>query len=147
MSVRGADQLVARLKAMGDQKAELRVLQLSTVREAKLIVHRRTGLLGRSIVPGRVTDKSATVEARTPYAAAEELGRRAITIKPRNARVLAWGGARRLSGSLRSGAKATNFATVVHQPARQGHPYLVPGAKKAVGDLKDIIVQLWNRAA
>lgn len=132
---------------MGKTNGVMREVQIRTIREAKLLVHRRTGHLGRSIVPGRVTNDSAIVEARTPYAAAEELGRRAVTIRPRKAKVLAWGGTRRLSGALRKGAKATHFAKVVHQPARKGHPYLVPGAKKALGDLRNAVVKLWNEAA
>ena len=132
---------------MGRTKGILGEMQLGTVREAKILVHRRTGHLGRSIVPGRLTATSALVEARTPYAAAEELGRRAVTIRPRKAKVLAWGGTRRLSGSLAKGSKATNFAKVVNQKARKGHPYLIPGAKKAIVDVRDAIVNLWNRAA
>lgn len=145
--VEGTDQLLARLEAMGRTKGILGEMQLGTVREAHILVHRRTGHLRRSIVPGRLTPTFALVEARTPYAAAEELGRRAVTIRPKKAKVLAWGGTRRLSGSLAKGSKPTNFARVVHQPARKGHPYLVPGAKKAIGDLRDALVKLWNKAA
>lgn len=147
MSVKGADDLIRRLEAMGETNAILRVAQLDTVAEAKRTVHRRTAHLSRSIVPGRVTKKTATVEARTPYAAAEELGRRAVTIRPVNARVLAWGGETRLSGRQRSGSRPTNFAMEVHQPARPGHPYLIPAAKKAIGRFKDLIVKAWNEAA
>ena len=147
MSVEGTSALIRRLEAIGEGRPLLRVAQLGTIREAKLLVHRRTGHLGRSIVAGRITDTSAQVEARTPYAAAEELGRRKVTIRPKKAKVLAWGGTRRLSGALARGAKPTNFASVVNQPARKGHPYLVPGAKKAIANLRDVIVKLWNEAA
>lgn len=138
---------MSRLTAMGETNVEMRALQLGAIREAKLLVHRRTGHLGRSIVPGPVTKTSARIEARTPYAAAEELGRRAVTIRPRKGKVLAWGGTRRLSGTLAKGSAPTHFAREVHQKARKGHPYLIPGAKKAVGDLRDVIIRIWNKAA
>jgi hypothetical protein len=132
---------------MGETNVELRALQLATVREAKLLVHRKTGHLGRSIVPGRVTRTHAVVEARTPYAAALELGAKPHVIRPRNKKVLAWGGTRRLSGTLASGSRPTHFARVVHHPGSKPYPYLIPGARRALGDLKDVIVTLWNRAA
>lgn len=142
------DGLQRRLKAIGELEPAMRALQLSTIHEAQAIVHRRTGLLQRRIVPGPVSDTHAVIEARTPYAAAEELGRRAITIVPKKARVLAWGGERRLTGTLRSGAKPTNFAMRVHQPARKGHPYLIPGAQAALkkAGLLGEIVTRWNKA-
>lgn len=138
---------MARLEAIGEGRPVLRVAQLATVREAKLLVHRKTGHLGRSIVPGRLTDTHAQVEARTPYAATVELGSRAHVIRPRKAKVLAWGGVRRLSGTLAKGSSATHFARIVHHPGTKPYPYLIPGAKKAVADLKDVIVNLWNKAA
>lgn len=142
------DGLQRRLRAIGELEPAMRALQLSTIHEAQARVHRRTGFLQRNIVPGTVSADHATVEIRTPYAAAEEFGRRAITIVPKNARVLAWGGERRLTGRLRSGAKATNFAMRVHQPARKGHPYAIPGAKAALkkAGLLGTIVARWNKA-
>lgn len=145
--LKGYGQLNARLKAIGKTETELRALQLATIREAKLIVHRKTGHLGRSIVPGHVTDKVATVEARTPYAATVELGSKPHIIRPKKAKVLAWGGTRRLTGTLASGSKPTHFARIVHHPGTKPYPYLVPGAKKAVGKMKDVVVKLWNEAA
>lgn len=142
------DALIRRLHAIGETKPMMRALQLSTVHEAQALVHRRTGLLQRRIVPGSVSTDHAIVEARTPYAAAEELGRRAITITPKKAKVLAWGGSRRLSGTLRSGSKPTNFARVVHQKARKGHPYLVPGAVNAIRKAGlGPLIDRWNSAA
>ncbi len=133
---------------------QLRALQIGTVREAKILVPRKTGHLGRSIVPGRISATHATVEARTPYAAAVELGsglhgkRHAkYPIVPKKAKVLAWGGARRLSGTLRTGSRATNFATRVMHPGVKARPYLIPGARKAIGNVRDVIVKLWNAAA
>lgn len=146
-SVQGSDQLLARLRAMGETNAELKVLQLSAIREAKLLVHRKTGHLGRSIVPGPVTKDHAIIEARTPYAASLELGAKPHIIRPRRAKVLAWGGVRRLSGTLAAGSKPTHFARLVHHPGNKPYPYLIPGAKKALAGVKDAIVKLWNEAA
>jgi len=145
--LKGYRELLARLEALGEAQPVLKAMQIDTVRGAKENVHRISGHLGQSIVPGRVSATSATVEARTPYAAAEELGRRPVTIRPKNARVLAWGGPRRLSGRLKSGGKATHFASVVHQPARKGHPYLIPAAKEAVKRVREAVVKAWNEAA
>lgn len=142
-------ELQARLKAIGETQPAMRALQLSTIHEAQALVHRKTGHLQRSIVPGAVSADHAVVEARTPYAASVELGARPHIIKPKNARVLAWGGERRLTGTLKSGSKPTNFAALVHHPGNKPFPYLVPGAKKALekaGILANI-VERWNRAA
>jgi hypothetical protein len=141
------DQLMARLHAIGEPAPVLRVMQLGTIREAKLLVHRKTGHLRRSIVPGAITRDTATVEARTPYAATVELGSRPHIIRPKRAKVLAWGGTRRLSGTLASGSKPTHFARVVHHPGTKPYPYLIPGAKKAVAGIKDAVVKIWNKAA
>lgn len=143
-SVQGLGQLKARLEAIGEPN--LRLLQLSTIREAKLIVPRRTGHLGRSIVPGTVTATHATVEARTPYAATVEFGSKPHIIRPRKAKVLAWGGTRRLSGTLAKGSSPTHFAREVHHPGTKPHPYLLPGARKAIAGIKDAVVKLWNEA-
>ena len=135
--------LMARMKALGETNVELKALQISAIREAKLLVHRKTGHLGRSIVPGPVTKDHAVIEARTPL----ELGAKPHIIRPKRAKVLAWGGVRRLSGTLASGSSPTHFARFVHHPGNKPYPYLVPGAKKAVAGLKDAIVTVWNRAA
>jgi hypothetical protein len=146
-SVQGIDALLRRLEAIGEPQPVLRVAQLKTVQEAQKLVHRRTGFLQRNIRPGAISATSAKVEARTPYAASLEFGARPHVIRPKNANVLAWGGPRRLTGRLRKGAKPTNFAMLVHHPGNKPYPYLIPGARKAVADLKDVIVTLWNRAA
>lgn len=126
-----------------------RRLGLATVREAKLLVHRRTGNLGRSIHVASATPTSVTVIASAGYAAYVELGTRPHDITPAVAKVLAWGGPRRLSGSLRSGAKPEFFAMRVHHPGSRPYPYLVPGAKIAVEGtgLKDLVIDVWNGAA
>jgi len=154
--LRGKRQLQARLKAIGQTRTLLQQLQLETIAEAKRLVPRKTGHLGRSIVPGRLSDDSAVVEARTTYAAAVEFGTKRHIIVPRHARVLAWPaseGGRRLSGRARTkGGKPTGptaFAMKVNHPGTKAQPYLIPAAKAAFErhGLRDIIVKLWNQAA
>ena len=150
-SVQGASQLQARLHAMGNATPQMmNTLGLMIVREAKLVVHRKTGNLGRSI---RVVEHSRTrvvVAATANYAAFVERGTRPHEITPNVARVLAWGGARRLSGSLRSGASPTNFAMRVHHPGSRPYPFLMPAAvavaKKNLLTVEPIITA-WNSAA
>jgi hypothetical protein len=146
-SVLGADALIRRLHAIGEAHPVLRVWQIETVAEGKRTVRRKTGHLGRSIVPGSITRDTASVEARTPYAATIEKGSRPHIIKPRKAKVLAWGGSRRLSGKLRKGSRATNFAMIVHHPGTKPYPFLLPAAKKAAGRFRDAVVKAWNSAA
>lgn len=127
----------------------MRALQLSAIHEAQARVPRKTGLLQRRILPGPLSDTEAVIEARTPYAAPVEYGSKPHIIRPKRAKVLAWGGARRLSGSLRSGAAPTNFATLVHHPGSRAKPYLVPGAKAALkkAGILGTIIDRWNGAA
>lgn len=146
-SVQGYAALVKRLEALGEEQPVLRAIQLDAVAQAKLLVHRKTGHLGRSIVPGVLTATHAQVEARTPYAAFVELGTRPHIIRPVKAKVLAWGGTRRLSGALARGSSPTHFARIVHHPGTRPYPYLIPGAQKAVGKLRDAVVRVWNSAA
>jgi hypothetical protein len=132
---------------MGEQQSIARAWQIATVREAQKEVHRKTGFLQRNIRPGAITASSAKVDARTPYAATGEFGSRPHVIRPRNAKVLAWGGPRRLTGRLRKGGKATHFARIVHHPGTKPYPYLMPAARKALGDIKELLVKRWNDAA
>lgn len=144
----GKTALERRLRAIGDTSAFLHVLQLSAVAEAKAIVPRKTGNLARSIAPGAVGQESAKVEATANYAAYVEHGTKPHTIVPKNKKALAWGGERRLSGRLRSGATATHFAKKVNHPGTKAQPYLVPGAKKAVAKHGvEVVVKEWNDAA
>lgn len=136
-----------RMTALGETQPVLRTAQLKTVQNAQALVHRKTGFLQRNIRPGSISATNAQVVAATPYAASLEFGAKPHIIKPKNAKVLAWGGPRRLTGRLRSGASPTNFAMLVHHPGNKPYPYLIPGAKKAIAGLKDIIVSVWNKAA
>lgn len=147
-SLQGKTALERRLRAIGDTSAFLHVLQLAAVAEAKHLVPRKTGALGRSIVPGAVSADSAKVEARQNYAGYVEHGTKPHVIRPKNRKALAWGGERRLSGRLRAGASATHFAKKVNHPGTKPKPYLIPGAKKAVATHGvEVIVKEWNDAA
>lgn len=156
--LQGADDLHARFEALRNGTAGRQVLGrfgLLAVQRAQERVHRRTGNLARTIRVSEVDEQQQRVRVTAGgtrdvgYAAVEELGRRAVTIVPRRKKVLAWGGARRLSGALRSGARPSNFARIVRQPARQGHPYLRPGAEQALREvgLADVVIDVWNGAA
>ena len=150
----GAQALERRLAAISGGTLGVNVMRslgLSTVREAKLLVHRKTGNLGRSIHVSSTTPTTATVVASARYAADVEFGTRAHTITPRAAKALRWAASasgRRLSGAPRVGA-AVIFAKRVHHPGTKPYPFLVPGAKAAVAKsgLRDAVVKLWNEAA
>jgi hypothetical protein len=156
MSLKGKVQLQRRLKAIGETRDLMAQLQLETIAEAKRLVPRKTGHLGRSILPGHVDDDSAVIEARTPYAAAVEFGTKRHVIVPKRASVLAWPaseGGRRLSGRARTkGGKPvgpTVFAMKVNHPGTKAQPYLIPAVKKAFErhGLRNLIVRRWNDAA
>ena len=152
--IKGIPQLQRRLKAIGDTRGLLHKLQLDTTAEAKRLVHRKTGNLGRSISPGYITTHEALVVAHAGYAAFVELGTRPHIIRPRNRQALrfpAAGAKVTLAGRVRSGQGngAYAFAKVVHHPGTKPYPFLLPGAKKAAsGDgMKDLIIERWNSAA
>jgi len=131
--------------------------QILTIRGAKIRVPRKTSNLGRTIQPGLLTDLQATVVVTADYAAAVELGSKPHIIRPRPGRIgrngrpaaLAWGGARRLSGSLRTGASPEFFARYVNHPGTRPHPFLRPAAEEALQEegLVDEIILSWNGAA
>lgn len=149
--LKGYEQLQARLRAISGPalgQGAMRMLGMAAVREQKLLVHRKTGTTGRTIHVASVSNNSVTIEAA---AAARwlEFGTKPHVIRPRIRKVLAWGGPRRLSGALRKGAGATNFATIVHHPGSRPYPFMLPGAKDAIrkAGLLDRIVDAWNSAA
>ena len=150
--VEGMDDLERRLAAISDMKMLLGRTGLQAVAYAKQTVPRKTGNLGRTIRLGAVTERDAEIIAGgqfgVGYARHVEFGTKPHVIVPRTRRALAWGGARRLSGSLRSGATATNFATRVNHPGTKPQPYLRPAAERAVRETGvDHIVRAWNEAA
>lgn len=158
--LQGASALQARLRAIGKTEVLVRSIVITGVAFAKHDVPRKTGNLGRTIRPGRITKDSGELVAggtlKVGYAADVERGTRPHIIRPRPGRVgrngrpaaLAWGGSRRLSGSLRSGASPTNFARLVHHPGTRAHPFLVPGLQRAAKEQGiSTIVRLWNEGA
>jgi hypothetical protein len=151
MTLEGSAQLHRRLDALADSpKGLLRQWQLGSVAEAKRMVPRKTGHLGRSIGPGGLFGDHAIVRAATNYAAFVEYGTRAHEIRPRNKRVLRFpanGGSARLTGSVRRGGAAI-FARSVHHPGTRPHPFLIPGARAALGKIGALVlVDEWNKAA
>jgi hypothetical protein len=150
--LQGGPQLRRRLIAIGEAPKDiLRNVGLQAVREAKILVPRRTGNLGRTIRIGSLTADHVEVRAggtsQVGYAAAVEFGTRAHIIVPRRASVLAWGGERTLGGRLRKGARATRFARRVNHPGTRAKPFLIPGLEKALKlvGLADLVTR-WNRA-
>jgi hypothetical protein len=150
------DTLTPRLKALQDPdfgRSVLGRVAVLAVREAKGLVPVKTGNLRRTIRVGPITNTSARILAggqrEVGYAAHVEFGTKAHPIMPRKARVLAWGGNRRLSGTLRSGSKPEFFAMKVNHPGTRAKPYLVPGAQTAMrkAGLKDALIKAWNDAA
>jgi phage gpG-like protein len=138
------------MEAIGDTSALMKSLQATTIREAQknFAPHRKTGHLQRATVRGPLTKTSAVVRVNVPYAAPMEFGSKPHIIKPRNGKVLAWGGERRLSGRLRSGSKPTNFAAFVHHPGNKPYPFLRPGAETALREHGiEPIIKAWNGAA
>lgn len=127
----------------------LRDWQVRTVALAKIAAPKRSGHLKQSIHPGRVSQFHAQVEASAPHALWMEMGTKPHIIRPRFKKVLAWGGERRLTGTLRSGSKPTNFAMEVHHPGTAPRPFLFPSGKQAVAEmnLKAKVTVLWNEAA
>lgn len=128
-----------------------RDLGLLTVREAKLLVHRKTGNLGRSIHVASANPTVVKVVASANYAADVELGTRPHEITPKAKQALRWAASpagRRLSGAPRKGA-AVVFAKRVHHPGTKPYPFLLPGAQRAVAKAKllDVVVERWNAAA
>lgn len=156
--LKGADDLMARFEALRDGTASRAVLGrfgLLAVQRAQERVPRKTTNLFRTIRVAEVDEQAQRVrvvaggDREVGYAAHVEFGTAPHVIVPRRRKALAWGGARRLSGSLRKGAKPTNFARRVNHPGTRARPYLRPGAEQALREvgLSDVVVSVWNDAA
>lgn len=156
--LQGYEDLSARFSALRDGTADRQVLGrfgLLAVQRAQERVPRRTGNLARTIRVAEVDVAEQRVRVvaggtdAVGYAADVENGTRPHVIVPRRRRALAWGGARRLSGSLRRGASPTNFARRVNHPGTRPRPYLRPGAEQALREvgLGDAVIAVWNEAA
>ena len=93
-----------------------------------------TGDLRKSIQVQLTGPGESTVSSNLAYARAVHDGRKAITIRPKKAKMLSWqtgGSGRTSSGNKRGkGNKQIKwaFAKEVHQPAREGQPFLLEGA-------------------
>lgn len=153
-TITGQKELTRRLTAIGQAPKDiLRDVGLHAVREAKILVPRRTGNLGRTIRIGAMTDSYVEVRAggtrQVGYAAFVEYGTKGgKIIVPRVAPVLAWGGPRTLGGRMRTGGRATNFARRVTRGATRAQPFLIPGMEKALKLVGlDSLVRRWNQAA
>ena len=157
----GYGDLMKRFEALRSGKASRLILgQLGelAVQRAREIVPRKTRNLQRTIRVDSVDEQQQTVRivaggmskgVEVGYAAAVEFGSGPHVIRAKRAKALAWGGARRLSGSLRTGSKPEFFARSVHHPGTRARPYLFPGARKALQEvgLANIVIQVWNAAA
>jgi hypothetical protein len=151
------DTLTPRLKALAEADFRRSILERvgkDAVHEAKALVPRKTGNLDRSIRLGPHDDQRALIYAGgihdVGYAAYVEFGTSGgQMIRPVRKKALAWGGPRRLSGTLRSGGKAEFFSMGHKRGATRKKPYLVPGAKAALrkAGMKDELVKAWNDAA
>lgn len=148
----GIPQLQRRLTAASHAGGGiLKAWQIATVSYAKVYAPKRSGHLKMTIHPGYLGDLRATVEVSAPYAAAQEFGSKPHVILPVKAKVLAWGGPRRLTGTLRSGAKPTNFARRVNHPGNPATHFLERGAAQAVKEMHQhwtgTVTTAWNDAA
>ena len=153
-TVKGARDLQRRLTLAGSVDARVgpRILkrwQIRTTQLAKIAAPKQTGHLKQSIHPGAIGSRKAQVEASAPYAGYVEGGTKAHWIRPVHAKMLAWGGPRRLTGELRVGGKATNFARLVHHPGTTAQPFLLPSGEQAAkdGNLLSEVVIAWNEGA
>lgn len=156
----GMDQLNRRLTALSSPAIGPKIMSrlgLSTVREAKLLVRRKTGNLGRSIHISDLTPTSVRIVAGARYAPFVEFGTRPHEITPKAGKALRWAATpagRRLTGSpraaaLRGGLGGVVFATRVHHPGTRAYPFLLPGARLAVtkSGIAGIVVEEWDAAA
>lgn len=136
VTFKGLPQLNRRLTALEELGPLMRDVALTAVGEQKRRAPVRTGNLRRTIHVGRVTNTSAETVAGARYAGFVEVGTKPHEIRPRARKALRWKG----SGGI-------VFAKRVRHPGTKAQPFMVPGALAAIGDLRDKIVALWNRAA
>lgn len=158
--LQGYTQLRARLERLGKVDGPLlKMIGAAAVKEAKALVPRKTAMLSASIHAAVVGQASVRVAAQANYALFVERGTKPHIIRPRSGKVLAWPSAtagRRLSGTARKGmfgGKAAaaalggwTYARVVHHPGTKPHPFLLPGAQKAIegAGLAKEVVAVWD---
>lgn len=162
----GSRDLQNKLIALQNGTANVMILrQMGTevVSRAKDKVPQKTRNLHRTIRVDEVNEAQQTVRVvagstngKVGYAQYVEFGTKPHVIVPkpgrrgRNGRpaALAWGGDRRLSGNLRSGARPTNFAARVNHPGTRPRPYLIPAAEETVRSIRlaPTVIKVWNDA-
>lgn len=132
----------------------MKTLGEAAVNESKALSPKKTGNLRQSIHLDHYDDTSAKVVASANYALFVEEGTAPHEITPRARKALRWAATSskgfRLTGTPRSGSNVGYlFATRVHHPGTKPHPFLVPGAEKAIGSagLGGRIVAAWNKAS
>ena len=163
----GSADLQKKLIALQNGTANERILRLlgnEVVSRAKQNVPQKTRNLHRTIRVDEVDERTQTVRVvagstngKVGYAQYVEFGTKPHVIVPkpgrkgRNGRpaALAWGGARRLSGNLRSGSRPTNFAYRVNHPGTRPRPYLIPAAQETLRSVRlaPELVKVWNDAS
>lgn len=148
--LKGYAGLRARLEALGGTNPQLmNRIGLAGVREAKLLVRRKTGHLGRNIRVQSFSARNVVVEAATGYAGFVEYGTKPHVITPNARKALRFAASasgRRLTGTPRTGA-AVIFAKRVNHPGSKAHPFLVPGMRKAAEGIGGDIVKAWDESA
>ena len=139
--VEGLAKLRRRLDAIQDPKAHLGKVQTMIVEEARAnsASFRKTGHLQRSIVRGRLTDRTAEVFSNAPYSGWVEkgtgiFGPRKRPITPKNGRALKFtpGGANtRLTGRsrIKAGAKQAGEVFARSVKGRPATPFWEPAIK------------------
>ena len=157
------DKLIALQNGTANERI-LRLLGNEVVSRAKQKVPQATRNLHRTIRVDEVNEREQVVRVvagstngKVGYAQFVEFGTKPHVIVPkagrkgRNGRpaALAWGGARRLSGNLRSGSRPTNFAYRVNHPGTRPRPYLVPAAEETLRTIRlaPTVINVWNDAS
>lgn len=165
----GVPELKARITAIKPDRALMHSLALQVTAEAKRLVPRKTGNLGRSILIGHVTSDSAEVKATARYALYVEAGTKKHVIKPKNKKSLFFPSQQALtdrlgkrakirfrkSGSVTSGTlrrygnAAFVHAKQVNHPGTKKQPFMAPAIRtvgKSIG-LAAKVIEAWNKAA
>ena len=150
--VLGLNELRARLEAIKPNQRLMELLAEKAVAEQHHLSPYATGNLRHSIHIGAVTPTRAETVADAHYAAYVEDGMAGGTIiRPVKAKALRWAsdrGAARLSGAPRSSGAGSGviFSKKVTRGATKAQPFMMPGAKRAVTFLADIVVRRWNES-
>lgn len=148
--LKGADQLVSRLRAVGNTRDLNRQMGLLVLAEQKRTIPRATSASGRSGHIEHLTARGVDV-VFTGGAVYQEEGTRPHTILPRKAKALRFAASaegRRLSGRPRKGARVV-FAKRVRHPGTKALHWAARGIKSAAQTLRlaSSVIDRWNSAA